>query len=138
MNIPLNYEYLSKLALDLIQKNPQFKNELQAFAPEIYADIQSYSTNPNCSCRAKVEAYINNNREISVNFINNFINNNNLTIDLKDIENKYKVVNYSGKVEKVKISEWPAFRDKIVNEKAVYRAFSVANIDNEYVNVFFL
>jgi hypothetical protein len=138
MNIPLNYEYLSKLVLDLIQKNPQFKNELQAFAPEIYADIESYSKNPNCSCRAKVEAHINNNRAPSVNFINNFINNNNLTLDLKDIENKYKITNYSGKVEKIKISEWSAFRDKTINEKAAYRAFSVANIDSEYVNVFFL
>ena len=125
MNIPLNYEYLSKLVLDLIQNNPQFKNELQAFAPEIYADIESYSKNPN-------------NRAPSVNFVNNFINNNNLTIDLKDIENKYKVVNYSGKVEKVKISEWLAFRDKTISERAIYRAFSVVNIDSEYVNVFFL
>ena len=138
MNIPLNYEYLSKLVLDLIQNNPQFKNELQAFAPEIYADIESYSKNPNCSCRAKVEAHINNNRAPSVNFVNNFINNNNLTIDLKDIENKYKTTHYSGKVEKVKISEWLAFRDKTISERAIYRAFSVVNIDSEYVNVFFL
>lgn len=137
MNINSNYEYLSKVFLELIQ-NPQFKNEFQAFAPEIYADIESYSKNPNCSCKFKIETFVNNNKEINTNFLNNFITKNNLTLNLKEIEERYKITNYSGRVEKVKISEWSSFRDKTINEKAIYRSFAVSNIDNEYVNVFFL
>ena len=70
MNIDPNYEHLSKIFLELLSKNNEFKNAFQAFAPDIYADIESASTNSNCSCRGRVENYVNSNREKCATFYN--------------------------------------------------------------------
>lgn len=140
-NIPdinSNYEFLSKIFLELLTIKPEFKSSFQAIAPEIYADIESASTNPNCSCRGKVEHYVNINRDKSTTFLNKFLHDNNFRIDISEIENRYRFEIYHGKVERVKISEWKEFSDRLVYERAAYRAFSVANVDSEYVNVFFL
>jgi hypothetical protein len=136
--IETNYEFLSKLFLELLEIKPEFKTRFQAVAPEIYADIESASTNPNCSCRGKVEYYVNNNREKSAVFLNDFLRDNKYNIVLEEIENRYRFAIYHGKVEKVKISEWQEFSDGLAQKRAAYRAFSVSPIDSEYVNVFFL
>jgi len=137
MNIPNDYPFLSKIFLELVL-NQQFKTAFQAIAPEIYADIESASTNPNCSCRTKIENYVNTNRQKALDFLNNFIENTGIEVDLQSITQKYTVKSYSGVVEKVKISEWQTFQNRLVKERANYRAFSTSKIDDEYVNVFFL
>jgi hypothetical protein len=137
MNIDANYPFISKVFLELIP-NQEFKTAFQAFAPEIYADIQSFSTNPNCSCRGKVETYVNNNKLKCLDFLNDFIQKNNTSISLEEIAKKYTIKSYIGLVEKVKISEWAAFQNRLLQERANYRAFSTSRIDDEYVNVFFL
>jgi hypothetical protein len=133
-----NYPFLGKVFLELLYVNKDFKNSFQAFAPSIYADIESASTNPNCSCRNKIEKYILENKEQSVSFLNNFITQNNLTINIAEIEAKYKTTLYHGKVTDVKIKEWEEFSRKLISERAMYRSFSVMPIDNETVKVFFL
>jgi hypothetical protein len=137
MNIPNDYPFLSKVFLELVS-NQQFKTAFQAIAPEIYADIESASTNPNCSCRGKVENYVNSNRQKALDFLNNFIKNTGLEVDLQAITQRYTVKSYAGVTEKVKISEWQAFQNRLAQERANYRAFSTSKIDDEYVNVFFL
>lgn len=137
MNIPNDYPFLSKIFLELVSTQ-QFKTAFQAFAPEIYADIESASTNPNCSCRAKVENYVNTNRQKALNFLNNFIENNKIDINLESVSKKYTIKSYAGVVEKVKISEWKDFQNRLTQEKANFRTFSTSKIDDEYVNVFFL
>jgi len=137
MNIPNDYPFLSKIFLELVS-NQQFKTAFQAVAPEIYADIESASTNPNCSCRSKVENYVNTNRQKSLDFLNNFIENTGLEVNLQSITQKYTVKSYAGVVEKVKISEWQNFQNRLTQERANFRTFSTSRIDDEYVNVFFL
>jgi hypothetical protein len=137
MNVPNDYPFVSKIFLDLVS-NQQFKAAFQAIAPEIYADIESASTNPNCSCRGKVENFVNTNRQKALDFLNDFLKNTGLEVDLKAITQKYTVKSYSGVVEKVKISEWQTFQNRLIQERANYRAFSTSKIDDEYVNVFFL
>jgi hypothetical protein len=137
MSIPNDYPFLSKIFLELVS-NQQFKTAFQAVAPEIYADIESASTNPNCSCRSKVENYVNTNRQKALDFLNNFIENTGLEVNLQSITQKYTVKSYAGVVEKVKISEWQTFQNRLTQERANFRAFSTSKIDDEYVNVFFL
>jgi len=137
MSIPNNYPFVSKIFLELVS-NAKFKLAFQAFAPEIYADIESASTNPNCSCRGKVENYVNTNKDKSVDFLNNFIKDNEITINLEDISKRYTIKQYAGVVEKVKISDWKNFQNRLNEERAFYRTFSTSRIDDEYVNVFFL
>lgn len=137
MIVQNDYPFVSKIFLELVP-NQQFKTAFQSIAPEIYADIESASTNPNCSCRGKVENYVNNNKEKCISFLNKFIELTGLEIDLKMISERYTVKSYAGKIKKVKISEWEKFSDLLVEEKAVFRSFSTSRIDDEYINVFFL
>ena len=137
-DIESGYEFLSKIFLELLTIKPDFKSSFQAIAPEIYADIESASTNPNCSCRGKVEHYVNTNRDKSTVFLNKFLHDNNFRIDLDEIDNRYKFEIYHGRVEKVKVSDWKEFSDSLAQKRAAYRTFSVSRVDDEYVNVFFL
>lgn len=138
MNIDSNYQYLSKIFLELLTLNQNFKASFQSLAPEIYADIESASTNPNCSCRGKVENYVNSNREKCGKFLNESSAEIKSLINLHDIENKYGFVIYNGKVERVKVTEWNNFSEKLNNDRAAYRQFSLLRVDDEYVDVFFL
>jgi hypothetical protein len=138
MNIDPNYQHLSKIFLELLTLNNVFKTLFQTLAPEIYADIESASTNPNCSCRGKVENYVNTNREKCSKFLNESSPEIKALINLRDIEEKYKFVIYNGKVERVKVTEWNNFSQKLNNDRAAYRQFSLLRVDDEYVDVFFL
>ena len=138
MNIDPNYQFLSKLFLELLTLSVDFKTSFQSIAPEIYADIESASTNPNCSCRSKVENYVNSNREKCAKFYDDLSTEIKSVITLEQIENKYKFVIYSGKIERVKISEWSIFTQRLNSERASYRNFSVLQIDDEHIDVFFI
>ena len=138
MNIDSNYQHLSKIFLELLTLNKEYKTSFQTLAPEIYADIESASTNPNCSCRGKVENYVNSNREKCSKFLNESSAEIKALINLQDIEEKYKFVIYNGKVERVKVTEWSNFSQKLNNDRAMYRQFSILRVDDEYVDVFFL
>lgn len=137
MNIDSNHPMLSKVVLELLF-NKQFKIEFQAVSTEIYADIESFVVNPNCTCRNKIEAYCIKNKDKVAPFLNSFIVNNNININLEAIQNKYTSKQYAGVVEKVKISEWAEFKDKLIKEKAIYRSFATIKFDEEHIYVFFL
>jgi hypothetical protein len=137
MDITIDYPFLSKVYLELI-KNEQFKTQFQAKAPTIYADIESTHINPNCTCRAKVEAYVRTNKEKLHEFLLDFINTNQTGLTLQQIEEKYKTTPYTGKVDKVKITEWAEYVNGLGKVKATFRHFSTARVDDEYINVFFI
>lgn len=133
-----DYRFLGKVFLELLSSNETFKLNFQALAPQIYADIESASTNPNCSCRSKVEKYVLENKEKCAEFLNNFISQNNVNIDISHIESKYKTTSYYGKVVDVKISEWEHFSKQLIEQRAIFRSFSVMAINEDLVKVFFL
>jgi hypothetical protein len=137
MNIDTNNPLLPKIVLELLF-NKKFKNELQAFTPEIYADIESFISNPNCTCKNKIEVYVIKNKEKISIFVNNFLNDNNINLDLEAINRKHTSKQYAGVVEKVKISEWDKFKDKLMKEKAIYKSFGTIKFDEEHIYVFFL
>lgn len=136
--IDKNYQHLSKIFLDLLLKNKDFKPIFQVFAPDIYADIESASTNPNCSCRGKIEQHVLKDRVASTEFLNKFLTDFNVEVDLKMIEALHGFELYSGKVERVKISEWSQFTKDIQSKRAAFRSFSLLRVDDEYMDVFFI
>jgi hypothetical protein len=137
INFNPTYEFLSKIFLELVSDS-NFKTAFQAIAPEIYADIESASTNPNCSCRNKIEHVINNNRQKFFDFLLNLPYELQTKINIDAINSKYTHMMYAGSVKRVKISEWDSFYRKLVDERAAYRSFSVLRNDEETVDVFFL
>lgn len=137
MVIDIQYSFLPKVFLELIN-NREFKTQFQANCPEIYADIESAYNNPNCSCRAKIEAYINKNREKVYPFLKLFLESNKIDLDLASIEQKYKMTPYVGKTEVIKISEWSSYVENLTKIKAAFRNFSVIKEDEEHIRIFFL
>ena len=136
--IQSNYTFLSKIFLKLVSEDQVFKTRFQAFAPEIYADIESASTNPNCSCRQKVEAFVNSNKEKSAHFLNLYLSEFDKDIDVSQIEKENTVIPLGGVVDVVKISEWKEYYHKLIQRRAAWRNFSVIKLDDETVQVFFL
>lgn len=138
MILDINYPHLSKIFLELLTTSPEFKAKFQAIAPEIYSDIESASTNPNCSCRNKVENFVNQNKEKFLNFYNSLPKEIRNLVNLVEIEEKYTVMLYSGRVERVQISEWKQFTESLALNKATYRQFSIIKNDDDSVDVFFV
>lgn len=154
--------FLNKIFLEILNsKNENFKNRFQAMAPDIYADIESYYANNNCSCRSKIEGYIISNREKSAEFLNNFITENggenHSLFNIADVEAKYNVftppgeagkqispqdkkdiINYAGKTELVKISEWENYVAGLREKHIRFFQFSTVKVDDETIRVFFL
>jgi hypothetical protein len=133
-----NDQNFSKIFLELITLSVEFKTSFQALAPEMYADIESASTNPNCSCRYRVESYVNSNGDKCSEFLNNQSEEIKSLINLQEIEEKYRITVYTGLVERVKKSEWSAFSQKLTDIRAVWRQFSISEVDAETVDVYFL
>jgi hypothetical protein len=67
---------LGDVFLKLIKENEKFKAEYEAFAPEVFADIQSFVTNPNCSCRNKIKNFVVGNNQKHEAFLNEFTEKN--------------------------------------------------------------
>jgi hypothetical protein len=133
-----HYQYFSKVFLELILTDNQFKLLFQAFAPEIFADIESFSKNKNCSCKSKIENFILENRDKSYNFITNYIKNNNINLNLQAIEEKYKTTLLSGRTVIMKKNQWYVFSESLKKERAIYKSFSILTIDEETIEVYFL
>jgi predicted solute-binding protein len=133
-----NYSFLSKIFLKLVSEDQVFKTRFQAFAPEIYADIESASTNPNCSCRQKVEAFVNTNKEKTAHFLNLYLSEFDKDIDVSEIEKNNTIIPLAGTTDIVKIAEWKEFYQKLVNMRAGWRNFSLIKLDDETVQVFFI
>lgn len=140
MNIDSNSPYFSKVFLEFITRDVKFKNDMQAAFPEIYADIESFKTNPNCSCRSKIETFINSNRSRSLVFIEGWAAaNTHVAINFDEIVQKYFVNNVAGKVYRIAKTDeaFAAFYKQTVDEKFVYRAFSVT-VEADALAIYFL
>jgi hypothetical protein len=145
MNIPKEKEaYFQKIALNLIRVSDDFKSILQSEFPNIYADIQSAATNPNCGCVKKVEAELLDNKDKSLNLLNNFLSNKDnlekinevLSVDYAALSPKP----YSGRMFVIENTEekFKEFMDSINKDRAVFRNFSTAISPEGKLHVYFL
>lgn len=115
----------------------EFKTLFQSRCVSIYADIESFSSNPNCSCKNKIKNYVSSHKEEMANIINDFFRDkeeNALENFIKKIENNLPV-NLSGKILKTTIKNWESFCASM--EKNNFRSFSVTK-EGEDLYVFFL
>lgn len=133
MNIPQDKEvFIGKIALNLLGKFSDYKALLQATFPDIYADLESASTNPNCTCRNKVDNVLTMNKETAVSVTNQFIADKDSDARVLDAIN----VDYASMVPKAytgKMFEIPnttesyaAFCKSIQDDRASYRVMSTA------------
>jgi hypothetical protein len=145
-----NYPHVDRVVLQLLSKNQAFKPQFELFAPEVYAEIQTFVTNPNCSCKSKIAEYSRSNSEKCINFVNNFLSETNSSVDFDEINNNLTqqpavppVLRNShggpGRVKRIKKSEWEKF--PIENQSSFggpIRFFSVVQVDEENIDVYYI
>jgi hypothetical protein len=145
MNIPKDKEiYFHKIILNLILVSEDFKSILQSEFPNIYADIQSASVNPNCSCVKKVEKELFENKEKSLHLLNNFLSNKTnlekiqsvLNVDYESLSPK----SYSGKMFTIENTEekFKEFVSLVQKDKGMFRNFSTAINAEGKLHIYFI
>ena len=142
--IPKDKEpFINKIILSLIRISEEFKSILQSEFPNIYGDIQSASTNPNSECVKKVELELTNNKEKSLNLLNNFISNKENIEKIKNILNiNYGTLSpkpYSGKmfiIENIK-EKFKEFMEKINKDRAIFSNFSTSISPDNKLHIYF-
>lgn len=128
VNITKENVYLSKVVLDLIKNFDDFRLSLQATFTEIYAEIESFKNNPNCSCKNKIESFVNSNRDRVYEFVATW-HKSHEQVDLAEFIKAYVVNNVSGKVFRIDNNDksFEEFSRKIYSEKFSFRAFDIVN-----------
>jgi hypothetical protein len=136
--INIDYPYLEKIFMELML-NQKFRDDFKNNYPD-YADLsKSIDENQPCQeCLSGLDSEIRLNKEKYIDFLNDWLETNQLKLDFEDIESRYITTDYMGRVEKVKVSEWADYCKKLAKIRAIYRAFSVFRLNDEFVEVFFL
>ena len=145
MNLPKEKElYFDKIILNLIKISNKFKSTLQSEFPNIYADIESASTNPNCGCVKKVETELLKNPNKSLNLLNNFLSvpanfekaQEALNIDYAALAPK----SYSGRMFIIENTEeqFKKFIENVHKDRGMFRNFSTAISSDGKLHVYFI
>lgn len=126
------HQFLGKIVLKLLEKDEKFKSKLQSAFPAIYADLQSAATNPNCSCRGKVERHIIDNKQASLEIVNKYLEKNSKDKSIEDIINiDYQALMpkpYAGRMFKISNTEedYKQFIREITKDRASFRTMSTS------------
>lgn len=140
MIVDKNSPYFSKLFLELIQTNAKFKADTQATMPAIFADVESFKINPNCSCRGRIEAHINSNRDTSHAFLIDWLQQNpQPTFNPQAIIQKFTTTTLGGTIVTLPNTEqaFAEFYTKAISERYVFRGFSVVPAGDN-IKIYFL
>jgi hypothetical protein len=138
MKIEKDYPHLGRVFLNLLSSNKDFKVRFEAFAPEVYSEVQSYVTNPNCTCKAKISEYVKNNKEKCADFVNLFLLEFDVDVDLDKINSEVNAEIGMGRIIRIKKSEWVNFNKNMIDQGIRYRGFSVVPVDDEHIDVYIL
>ena len=140
MIVDKNSPYFSKLFLELIQTNAKFKTDIQATMPAIFADVESFKINPNCSCRGRIEAHINSNRDTSHAFLVDWLQQNpQSAFTPQAIIQKFTTTTLGGTIVTLPNTEqaFAEFYTKAISERYVFRGFSVVPAGDN-IKIYFL
>lgn len=140
MNMEVNDPYLSKVFLELIQMNATFQADLQAAMPAIYADIQSFKNNPNCSCRSKIEAHINATRNASFAYLDEWLKKHSMAdADVQALIQKYVVSDVAGRIFRIPKTDaaFLEFKQRAINDRFTYRSMCIVPEEHN-IAIYFL
>lgn len=131
---------LSAVILNLITVDSKFKDLLKTSASTIAADVESASTNLNCTCRNKVSTYVTMNAPVIGSLLFQYAEENNLQNNIQNLFDTTTLPSgqtVSGRVAKTTIKEWPEFV-KGVQQANLNFAHMSTSIVGDDVYVFFL
>lgn len=131
---------LSAVILNLITIDFKFKDIFKNTAPTIAADIESASTNPNCTCRNKVNTYIVMNSNVVGTLLFDYSVSNKIQDNIQNLFNSTTPLpgqSASGRVAKTTIKDWPDFVKSIQQSNLNFAHMSTSIVGDD-VYVFFL
>ena len=117
-----------------------FRSELKRDFPDTLADLVTFKTNPNCSCRGRVVKYFTTLLETTPGALNKYVKDPvALNNELQRIRTQRLENNYSGKILTVPRNEeaWKNFSQEILNGGKYFRGFSVVEREDVLV-IYFL
>jgi len=79
-------EYQAAYLMKTMREQPNFAKKLSDECAEITADIASYVENSNCSCKLRIEKYINKNKDVVNEIFAKFLSENPEFVPEKPIE----------------------------------------------------
>ena len=131
---------LPSVILSLLTVNSAFKDIFKTAAPDIAADIESASTNPNCTCRTKVTTYVTMNTPAVGTLLYQYAVDNDLLTNIKALfDTAVPPVGptVTGRVAKTSIKDWPEFVKGISDANLTFKHMSTSIVGDD-VYVFFL
>jgi hypothetical protein len=133
------YTPLAQIYTGLLQipQMDDFVNKFQTFAPLISADITNYYSDNTSSSMGRIFFYVELYKNESAQFLYDYAVQNNIEplIDSLMVTTLGDTVILSGKVAKVKLTDWFTFAAKVNN--AQFKSFSTA-LSGDDVLVFFI
>jgi hypothetical protein len=121
-------------SLPVIIKDDATFEELKKDFPEILADLTTFKSNPNCSCRGRVNKFFSEKLEKDSTVLNKYIKNTEvLKTELDKVSTQRQANNYSGKIISLPKTEeaWKNFSDEMKSK--FFRSFTVVEKENELV-----
>jgi hypothetical protein len=125
-------------ALGIIIKDDNVFERLKTDFPDILADLTTFKTNPNCTCRGRVVKYFSDKLVESLDLLDRYVTNTqDLNTQLSAIYAQRIQNNYTGKIFTVGKTEadWQAFSNSLAGK--MYRSFSVMD-NGENLTVYVL
>ena len=113
-------------ALPIMVKDDSVFEALKTDFPDILADLVTFKSNPNCTCRGRVFKFFTEKLEQSPEALNKYVKDAaSLTAELDTIKNQRTLNNYSGKVFTVGNTDaaWEEFSRNLAGK--MFRSFAV-------------
>jgi hypothetical protein len=125
-------------ALPIMVKDDSVFESLKTDFPDILADLVTFKSNPNCTCRGRVFKFFTEKLEQNPESLNKYVKDAAvLTAELDTIKNQRTLNNYSGKVFTVSNTDaaWEEFSRNLAGK--MFRSFAVVEKDGN-LKVYFV
>lgn len=125
------------IALPLLVNNDTVFENLKKDFPQILADLTTFKTNPNCTCRGRVFKFFADLLPTNPTLLDKYITDTNLVDEINkgiiNAQNSAMINNYSGKIFTIGKTEqdWLEFSQSLLGK--IFRGFSVVEHEDRIV-----
>jgi hypothetical protein len=119
-------------AMTLLIKDDEVFESLKTDFPAILADLITFKSNPNCTCRSRVFKFFSDELQKDPNILNKYVKTpESLSKDLENMMQQRNNNNYSGKIFKIENTDeaWKNLTNQLVGK--AFRTFSVVEKDGQ-------